>query len=71
MSFVKVEGLFAWRSGPFGVECVFCILLIAARRGDKILLLLSFYSVRMPGWALSGLPALEYTHSIEVFTLFL
>lgn len=49
----------AWWTGLFEAERAFCVLLIAARMGDEVLLLLSFHPVRVPGWALSCLP-LEY-----------
>lgn len=34
----------------YEAEFVFCILLIAAQRGDETLLLLLFYPARVPGW---------------------
>lgn len=52
--------ILARRTGLFEAGRVFCILPIAARKGDEILLLLSFRPVRVPGWALSC-PPLEST----------
>lgn len=53
----------------YEAEFVFCILLIAAQRGDETLLLLLFYPARVPGWTFSVFRS--HTLSAKVFTLFL